>query len=354
MATGYDDSRPDEADSGGIGEVDSIDTGEEDLIEVDEPMTTQQFELLGSDHDAFVASDEDESEAAAPIQRVLPKTTLPISESKPASGKHASSKRQLNLLFWIGIALIVVAIGIASYLLWRHFSALAGYNRLGHYADLDGSQFEDPAFIPEDKDLNVDWQSLKDINPDIIGFLYVPNTRLRYPIVQGRDNDYYLNHTADGSVNASGAIFLDYQNSADFGDSVNYVYGHNMLGRTMFSEMTKYTDPEFMREHPNVIILTPEKTYVLTVVGVIKCQGTDPVRRIFFSDQKDYIEFVNSLAEYLVNGKFDDLTHADNIYCFSTCELFDLNSRVIVIATDASRPSQFQTIVDRILLAVED
>jgi sortase B len=254
---------------------------------------------------------------------------------------HSSSPRRnqlpLNALLWVGIALILIAVSIAGYLLWRHFSALSDYKHLEIVSGLDPSQLDDPTYIPNTEDLNINWDALRAINPDIVGWVYVPGTRLSYPIVQGQDNSYYLNHTADGNVNASGAIFLDYENSRDFGDISNYVYGHNMLGKTMFSEMTGYVDEAFIREHPRIMIFTPDKTYDLTVIGAIRCAGTDPVRRIFFSDVGDFKGFLNELGGFLASGKFDSLAGADNIYCFSTCELFDFNSRVIVIATDSSR-----------------
>ncbi|MDR2956833.1 MAG: class B sortase [Coriobacteriales bacterium] len=254
----------------------------------------------------------------------------------PATRQDQPRKRY-DILLWLGIILILIALAIAGFLLWRHFSAQATYNHMTGLTGFDFKQLDDKDFVPTEEDLSIDWDSLRRINPDIIGWIYIPNTQLGYPIVQGRDNKYYLNHTADGNVNASGAIFLDYENSADLGDRSNFIYGHNMLGNAMFSEMTNYVNEQFIRDHPRIFILTPDKTYDLTVIGAIKCHGTDPVRRIHFTGDSDFFNYLNTLGNYMVSGKYSDLMGASNVYCFSTCELFDTSSRIIVIATDNNR-----------------
>ena len=88
--------------------------------------------------------------------------------------------------------------------------------------------------ISEDADvreLNVDWEALKATNPDIVGWVYIPNTVINYPIVQASDNDYYLDHDFDGDegwLAEFGTIFLDYRNASNWNDSSNFVYGHHL------------------------------------------------------------------------------------------------------------------------------
>ncbi|MCL2340039.1 MAG: class B sortase, partial [Actinomycetia bacterium] len=235
--------------------------------------------------------------------------------------------------------LIVVALGIFGYLIWRQVSASNTYNNISDASGIDSEAISDPNFSLDTTPIDVNWTALQRINPDIIAWIFVPGTRLSYPIVQGQDNEFYLTHTADGAANSSGAIFLDYQNSADFSDLSTFVYGHNMLGKTMFSEITNYVDAQFLADHPRIIILTPQKNYELTVIGAIRCLGTDPVRRVSFNDAQDFAGFLQVLNGYLVSGNSTKLLQATNVYCFSTCELYNVNARIIVIATDLQRPA---------------
>ena len=81
---------------------------------------------------------------------------------------------------------------------------------------------------PQEPPLAVDFESLKAINPDVKGWLYIEALDISYPVVQGPDNDTYLHTTYEGTSNFAGSIFLDYQNQDDFSDGNTIVYGHNM------------------------------------------------------------------------------------------------------------------------------
>ena len=82
---------------------------------------------------------------------------------------------------------------------------------------------EDDAIWPE-----VDFAVLREINPDIVAWIYIEGTKINYPIVQGRDNSYYLKHLFSGEWNGSGCIFLDFRNDASFADRHSIIYGHHM------------------------------------------------------------------------------------------------------------------------------
>lgn len=64
---------------------------------------------------------------------------------------------------------------------------------------------QEDSLVPE-----IDFASLKAINGDVVGWLYLPDTVINYPVVQGDDNSYYLKRLVDGSYNANGSLFVDY------------------------------------------------------------------------------------------------------------------------------------------------
>ena len=65
------------------------------------------------------------------------------------------------------------------------------------------------------KKIKYDFTNLLSTNPHTIGWINLPNTNIDYPIVKYTDNDYYLNHSFDGSENSAGWVFADYQNKCD-------------------------------------------------------------------------------------------------------------------------------------------
>ena len=86
----------------------------------------------------------------------------------------------------------------------------------------------------------VDFNGLKAINPEVIGWIQIEGTSISYPIMKGKDNDYYLKHTFEGNYNAAGSIFIDYTNNSNFEDCNTIIYGHNMKNGSMFGLLRKH------------------------------------------------------------------------------------------------------------------
>ena len=63
----------------------------------------------------------------------------------------------------------------------------------------------------EKEAFTIDWKALKEKNPEVVGWILIPDTDISYPIVQGGDNSYYLNHTFEKKENYAGAIFYGCQ-----------------------------------------------------------------------------------------------------------------------------------------------
>lgn len=55
--------------------------------------------------------------------------------------------------------------------------------------------------------LEPDWAALQAENQDIVGWIYVPCCDISFPVMQSKDNEYYLNHTVSGEYNNRGSIF---------------------------------------------------------------------------------------------------------------------------------------------------
>lgn len=91
----------------------------------------------------------------------------------------------------------------------------------------------------------IDFQKLKSINSDIIGWISVLETNINYPIVKGNDNEYYLNHNVYKDYNIFGSIYMNMDNSKDFSDFNTVLFGHNNYpSDSMFSDLIKIYNGE--------------------------------------------------------------------------------------------------------------
>lgn len=143
----------------------------------------------------------------------------------------------------------------------------------------------------------IDFPSLKKINPNAVAWLATEGTALDYPVVQGKDNDYYLGHLFTGKPNKMGAVFMDYRNSGDFSDKNTIIYGHNMKNGSMFSTITKYKNQDYYNRHPTMLLYTPSGDFKIELfAGTVISGDTDSIH-LHFEDDHDFQNYIDSLKK---------------------------------------------------------
>ena len=179
--------------------------------------------------------------------------------------------------------------------------------------------------------ITVDFDALKKTNADVVGWLYIPNSTISYPLLQGEDNEQYLHQTYDGTSSILGSIFMDFRNQADLSDDHTIIYGHNMKNGSMFGTLKKYNDPAFYREHRNIYILTENGTYRYRVFSYHVADATGKVYTVHFDDTYTYEDYLALImGSSYVSSKLS-VTPKDRIITLSTCT-GDEDSRFVVHA----------------------
>ena len=153
------------------------------------------------------------------------------------------------------------------------------------------TELPEPVFTDEKAEmlLNVDLGELKGMNEDVIGWIEIPDTPISYPLLQGKDNQYYLNHNWKKDYNAGGSIFMEAQNRADFSNFNTLIYGHRMSDSSMFNSLRHYESEEYLAKHQRVYIVTEQGVRVYEVVAAMKVMVKDPVYWLI-SDQEKYMQ----------------------------------------------------------------
>jgi sortase B len=238
----------------------------------------------------------------------------------------------------VGIVFIVAALVVAAAFVFRYVNANrhnAVVNAAG-MAEMDtvivGDMVAPTASI---NDLKINWSALQTINPDIVGWIMIPNTTINYPIVQASDNEYYLKHLSDKTPSETGAIFLDSDNDPTIAGWNNIIYGHNLLDGSMFASLKSYSDQAFFDEHQTILLATPQKNYQLKVVASLVCDADDKLRRFGFTDRADYDTYVKMLLDYAVLNRLAEGEIPETLYCFATCTDTNYSKRTMVLASIA-------------------
>ena len=163
-----------------------------------------------------------------------------------------------------------ICMGIGTYLMYR--DGEEEYNTLREYVSVEEPKENADGEKPEENQketVTVDFEALKKINPEIIAWIRIPDTKIDYPVVQGADNEYYLNHTFKKTEHVAGSIFLDKDNSPDFSNRKSILYGHNMKDGSMFQGLHRFQEESYLQEHNQVYLYLPDNREL--VYKVIKC-----------------------------------------------------------------------------------
>lgn len=176
----------------------------------------------------------------------------------------------------------------------------------------------------------IDFDSLRAVNPEVVGWLTIDGTDIDYPIAQHSDNDYYLHHLFNGEWNSSGCLFMDCHNQSDFSGRHNIIYGHHMDNGTMFQNLMYYKDQSFSEEHPTARLITPDGSYTVEFfAGYVADVNSNTWRLDFISDR----DFEDWLASALERSLFESTvipTATDKIVTLSTCSYEFYNARFVL------------------------
>lgn len=112
-------------------------------------------------------------------------------------------------------------------------------------------------------------QALITENADCIGWLSIDGTNISYPVMYTpSEPQKYLRRSFYGQYSQSGVPFLDGRCSTVGGNLI--IYGHNMKNGTMFSDLKKYLNTDFLNSHRTVRLETADGVFLFTVTEVLK------------------------------------------------------------------------------------
>ena len=187
--------------------------------------------------------------------------------------------------------------------------------------------------VDSGKDSVAHVNELKETYPDIRGRIIVDGTEIDFPIVQGTDNEFYLDHDYDGSYYINGGVFIDHVHNGDFSDQNTVIYGHNVRIGYIFHDLDKFRDKDFAKKHSKIIIDTPIERRIFDVVCAMDV-NVDADYRFYEYDDDEFEDYLNLIRENnILEGK--PLPKKDDkLITLSTCS--DLNDRFAIVAVETT------------------
>lgn len=168
--------------------------------------------------------------------------------------------------------------------------------------------------------IDVNFDNLKKINSDVVGWIKVNGTNINYPFVQSKDNKYYLTHSFSKSYNNAGLVFLDYRNN-NINNRNTIIYAHGRTDKTMFGTLRKVLNNGWINNTNNYVIKisTEKENSLWQIFSIYHIPTTNDYLQTEFKNEREYQRFLNILKNRSNHNFNTSITSNDTILTLSTC-----------------------------------
>lgn len=184
-----------------------------------------------------------------------------------------------------------------------------------------------------------DFDKLRGINPETVGWITLFDTNIDFPIVQTSNNGKYISTSFYGESAPYGAIFLDYRNSSDFSDMYSLIYGHHMSDGNMFGNVDKFRDKTFFEKSKGGYILTPDASFNASCVAYLEvdCNSRNIYEPSLWCESNcgKLLTWISKRASHINYEEYKKLLNCKpsevKLVALSTCTSTDENTRSVLI-----------------------
>lgn len=169
--------------------------------------------------------------------------------------------------------------------------------------------------------LNINLESYISKNKETVGWLQVNGTNINYPIVQHKDNDYYLVHDFYDRKTEVGWVFADYRNNMKKLDNNTIIYAHNLINKTMFGQIPNLLKSKWQSNKNNYYIklLTKEEKSIWKIFSVYEIEPVSDYLQVKFDSLDEYNLFLKKIKGRSQFNFKESVTDMDKIITLSTC-----------------------------------
>lgn len=238
------------------------------------------------------------------------------------------------------LAYIIISLSVIAIIVMLYYIKYQNTNKQTGERILAEIKIDESKVTNEKTERMLKVEKLQKNNSDVIGWLEIEGTKVNYPVVQGKNNDYYLTHDYNKKEASGGSLFLD--KSFDFTkpSSNLLIYGHRHETGIMFEDLIKYQEKSFYNEHPNIKFTTNNEESEYEIISVFLSRvyyksEKNVFRYYFFVDaqnEEEYDEYVKEckLASLYDTGK--TAQYGDQLMTLSTCSYHTEDGRLAVVA----------------------
>ncbi len=255
------------------------------------------------------------------------------------NAKHRKNKKinTRTILLALLIIIFILCIGYICYYIYN-----SKKDRDDNKEILNDIEIEETEIVDTKTERMLQLEELQKTNNEIIAWIEIEGTNVNYPVLQAKDNDFYLTHNYKKENSVAGSLFLDKEFDLINGSSNYLIYGHRNKEGLMFEDLMKYASEDFYKNHTKIKFTTLQKDAIYEILSVF-------YSRVYYKNEKNvfrYYYFVNAKNEeeydsYIKNAKSVSLydtgvnaTYGEQLLTLSTCEYSQEDGRFVIVAKE--------------------
>ena len=249
-------------------------------------------------------------------------------------------RRNNNKIFLVVLIIAIISVIVGIVMLFNHDSDIVKvYKYQNEFRKITkefNEEYDKESKKKKEKSKSENIKKLKKENSDTIAYLYIPGTKVSYPVMQTVNNkNYYLNHSFSKENSFMGVPYLDERCSIDSSTNL-FIYGHNITGKRMFGELINYTSESYYEKHKKMILTT--ETEENKIFCVMRVAGDSE----FYSftdaeNEEEYKSIINQLVSKSIcdcSANINGVTMKNQLMTLSTCADASGKSRLLAIGVD--------------------
>ncbi|MCI9014924.1 MAG: class B sortase [Lachnospiraceae bacterium] len=197
------------------------------------------------------------------------------------------------------------------------------------------------------QDAQVDFQALKEENPEIFAWLYIPDTSIDAPVAQsGESDEYYASHNITKENDENGALYIEAANLTSMCDFNTVIHGNTAEdGESgLFAELYQFSDPDYFDSHEQMYLYLEDNVLTYEIFAAYERENNSLIRTYDFTYLSGCDQFLKDMygirsMNMMIRSGWEDVTPYHFLVTLTTSRGKDSDSQFVVLAALIEDPA---------------
>ena len=203
------------------------------------------------------------------------------------------------------------------------------------FIDENKSEADNLSSEEKESSKSYNFDSIKNINSDVVGWIKIDGTKVNYPVMQNRnDSNYYLHRNIYKGYSSIGSIYAPNICNLESSDNI-ILYGHHIRDGSMFGSLTKYKSYDYYKSHRYINLMTNGSSFSEYEIMAVIVTNADNFNYYGFTkaeNRNQFDEYVSACQNMSIYGTGVQANYGDKLLTLITCEYSQSNGRMIIVA----------------------